>query len=153
MSEHEPLADDVGAGRWVVIGLGALVVAGVLGAVLLRPKPPAAPVEIGNDPLLVEGYELYHQRCVSCHGTKGKGDGPIAATLTGTPPGDLSDERWEHGDRPEQVLEIVTNGVVGSQMAGWKGTFGEGELRAVTAYVYYLAGREVPASLRAGAGD
>jgi mono/diheme cytochrome c family protein len=132
----------------VVIGLGVLVAAGVIAAVTLRPKPAPAPVEIGDDPLLVAGHELYHQRCVSCHGATGKGDGPIAHTLAGTPVGDLTDEKWTRGDRPEQVLDVIRNGVPGSQMAGWKGSYSEEELRAVAAYVFHLAGREVPAVLR-----
>jgi mono/diheme cytochrome c family protein len=142
-----------GVRRWVVIGLGVLVVAGVIAAVTLRPKPAPPPEEIGNDPLLAAGHALYHQRCVSCHGATGKGDGPIAATLPGTPPGDLTDDKWTRGDRPDQVLEVIRNGVPGSQMAGWKGSYSEDELRSVAAYVFHLAGRDVPAALRGPIGE
>jgi hypothetical protein len=36
-------------------------------------------------------------------------------------------------------------------MAAWAGTFDEPDLRAVTAYVFHLAGREVPEALRQAA--
>ena len=52
------------------------------------------------------------------------------------------------GVRPEQVEEVIAVGVPNAAMPGWKGTFGSEGVRAVTAYVYHLAGREVPASLR-----
>lgn len=35
----------------------------------------------GNAASLAEGKTLYNQHCKSCHGTKGKGDGPKAAQL------------------------------------------------------------------------
>ncbi|HJV20865.1 MAG TPA: c-type cytochrome [Sediminibacterium sp.] len=35
----------------------------------------------GNAASLADGKALYNQHCKSCHGTKGKGDGPKAAQL------------------------------------------------------------------------
>ena len=35
----------------------------------------------GNAESLTTGKTLYNQHCKSCHGTKGKGDGPKAAQL------------------------------------------------------------------------
>ena len=35
----------------------------------------------GNAESLVTGKTLYNQHCKSCHGTKGKGDGPKAGSL------------------------------------------------------------------------
>ena len=62
--------------------------------------------------------------------------------------GDLTDKFWKHGDRPDQVLSVVSDGVKDTAMSGWKGVFGREGVRAVSAYVYYLAGREVPEQLR-----
>jgi cytochrome c oxidase cbb3-type subunit III len=86
---------------------------------------------------------------VSCHGTSGRGDGPIAKGLTGPPVGDLTDADWKHGDRPDQVLAVVAQGVRDTAMPSWKATLGDRELHAVSAYVFYLAGRPVPEALRA----
>jgi cytochrome c oxidase cbb3-type subunit 3 len=78
----------------------------------------------------------------------GRGDGPIAKGLAGPPVGDLTDKTWKHGDRPEQVVGVVSAGVRDTAMPGWKGTFGPEDIRAVSAYVYHLAGRQVPEALR-----
>ena len=132
------------------VALGAIVLGAVaVGAFVSLRKPPSPPpAEIAHDPQLVEGRELFLSRCAGCHGEQGRGDGPIAKGLAGPPVGDLSDTYWKHGDRPEQVLRVVSDGVKDSAMSGWKGVFGPAKLRAVSAYVYYLAKREVPAELR-----
>jgi mono/diheme cytochrome c family protein len=135
-------------GRWFVLVFGGAVVLALIAAVLLRPGPGPAPAEIAGDGLLVEGHRLYQQRCISCHGPRGKGDGPIAASLEGVSPGDLSDDQWKHGDRPEQVIDVIARGVPGTSMSPWKGEFSDDQIRAVAAYTYYLAGRPVPEALR-----
>lgn len=57
------------------------------------PVPDAAKNKVnplkGNAESLVTGKTLYNQHCKSCHGTKGKGDGPKAAQLD-TESGDFS---------------------------------------------------------------
>jgi len=126
----------------------ALLAAGVIAFILLRKPLGPPPVEIANDPLLVEGREVYLVRCTSCHGPQGRGDGPIAKGLSGPPPGDLTDETWKHGDRPDQVLQVLSQGIKDTSMPGWRGTLGASELRAVSAYVFYLGGKKVPESLR-----
>jgi cytochrome c oxidase cbb3-type subunit 3 len=131
-----------------VIGMIALLAGAALAFFAFRQPVSPPPAEIANDPLLVQGREAYLARCVSCHGTSGKGDGPIAKGLSGPPPGDLTDATWKHGDQPDQVLAVVTRGVKDTAMPGWRGTFSAEELRAVSAYVYYLNGRPVPKSLR-----
>jgi len=72
--------------------------------------------------------------------------------LLGPPPGNLSDSTWKYGDQPGQVLNVLRNGAPNSAMPAWKTSLTEEQLRAVAAYVYYLAGREVPAKLREPAG-
>jgi cytochrome c oxidase cbb3-type subunit 3 len=145
--------------------LGVLAGLALLGALawgafsLLLPDLGPPPAEIAADPLLTLGRELYFQRCNSCHGETGRGDGPLGKALASAPPpgtdparvippGDLTDDQWKHGDRPDQVLAVITSGVPGTNMAAWKAAFNADELKALAAYTYHLAGRDVPDELR-----
>ncbi|MBH2003611.1 MAG: c-type cytochrome [Sphingobacteriia bacterium] len=55
----------------------------------------------GNAASLAEGKTLYNQHCKSCHGTKGKGDGPKAAQLD-----------TECGDFTTSALQSQTDGAL-----------------------------------------
>jgi cytochrome c oxidase cbb3-type subunit 3 len=144
-----PLGIDPVASRRVFLGMLALLAGAVTAYSLLRKPASTPPAAIAQDPLLVEGREVYLARCASCHGQSGRGDGPIARGLAGPPVGDLTVSHWKHGDSPDQVLAVVAQGVPNSAMAPWKSTLSDRALHAVTAYAYYLAGRPVPAALRA----
>jgi cytochrome c oxidase cbb3-type subunit 3 len=143
-----PLGIDPVASRRIFLGMLGLLAGGALALTLLRTPPPPPPAAIADDPLLVEGRSVYLARCLSCHGESGRGDGPIAKGLAGPPVGDLTDADWKHGDRPNQVFAVVAQGVRDTAMPPWNTALGDRELRGVTAYVYYLAGRPVPEVLR-----
>ena len=128
--------------------LGLLAVAlGAYFALMGADEPP--PAAIAADPLLVRGRAIFLERCVSCHGPAGKGDGPLAKGLTGPAPRNLVEDRWKYGDRPEQVLRVLEEGVKDAQMPAWGGAYGPADLKAVAAYVYHLGGRPIPGALRA----
>jgi mono/diheme cytochrome c family protein len=140
------------ASSWVLVVLVGMILLGAVAYTLLRPDPGPPPMDISGDPLLVEGRTLYLERCASCHGETGIGDGPVAR-INEVPPGNLADDEWKYGDRPEDVLTVIGRGI-GNAMPGWEKTFREPQMAAIAAYVYHLAGREVPASLRAtGSGS
>ena len=143
-----PLGIDPVASRRIFLGMLGLLAGGATALWLLRPTVSPPPAAIAGDPLLVQGREVFLARCVSCHGNSGRGDGPIAKGLNGPPVGDLTDAQWKHGDSPDQVLAVVAKGVPNTAMPPWS-SLGDHALRAVTAYVYSLAGRPVPAALRA----
>jgi mono/diheme cytochrome c family protein len=58
----------------------------------------------------VAGSDLYVQYCAACHGSAGKGDGPLAATLK-RPPADLTQIATRNGGRfDEAALMSVVDG-------------------------------------------
>ena len=152
MDQHESPLPKAGPGpilsRSILLAIAIiLVVAGLAYDRLGRRAEPIPPA-IAADPLLARGREIYLDRCLSCHGPTGKGDGPLAKGLTGPPPRNLADEPWKHGDKPEQVLTVLADGIKDAQMPGWAGTYGPDDLKAVAAYLYQIAGKPVPDALR-----
>jgi cytochrome c oxidase cbb3-type subunit 3 len=139
---HEP-ASPQGAGMALGVFLAGLIllIAAVGAFYGLRPRAGPPPKAIAHDPVLVEGRETYLARCVSCHGTEGHGDGPIAQGLSGPPPRDFSAPVWRYGDQPEQIIASIANGVPNSTMPGWANVLTPEQIRAVAAYVAYLGGR------------
>jgi mono/diheme cytochrome c family protein len=143
-----PMRIDSVVSRRIFLALLGLCAGGAASVSLFRTPATPPPAAVADDPLLVAGHAVYQARCVSCHGETGRGDGPIARQLPPPPVGDLTDAEWKHGDRPEQVLAIIAQGAPETVMPGWKTTLTERELRGVSAYVYYLAGRPIPEALR-----
>jgi mono/diheme cytochrome c family protein len=79
-------------------------------------QEPALPNPVQPDAASIhEGYVLYTQNCVMCHGTLGKGDGPVGLTLNPRP-ADLTvhTKRGVHSDG--QLYEWITNGYPHSAM-------------------------------------
>jgi cytochrome c oxidase cbb3-type subunit 3 len=138
------------AGPAWLVGLAVVAFAflGFLGFILFKPRLSPPPAEIAADPLLVEGRAVYLIRCASCHGETGKGDGPSARLLREGRAGDFTASSWKHGDRPEQVLAVIRQGTPNGQMSAWGRVLSPQEIRAVAAFVYHLAHRPVPESLR-----
>jgi cytochrome c oxidase cbb3-type subunit III len=131
----------------MLVMLGLLIAGFVAFRMLSKPAGPPPPA-VAKDPLLSQGRTIYLARCVACHGTDGRGDGPIAAQLIGPPVGNLTDQEWKHGDRPEQVLAVIGQGVPKTRMDGWGRVLDPPEIKAVAAYVYFLAKQPVPEELR-----
>lgn len=139
---------DAGIPWWIIVGMILISIGGGIMFLVLREPIPPAPPEVAQDPLLNQGRTIFLSRCIPCHGMSGRGDGPIAKNIAGPPPGNLTDNEWKHGDQPDQVLRVIAEGVRNSQMNAWDRVLDPPDLRAVTAYVYYLAGRKVPDALR-----
>ncbi|HKI20903.1 MAG TPA: c-type cytochrome [Isosphaeraceae bacterium] len=136
------------ASRLIFLAMLGLLVGGLVSYQLLSKPLGPPPPEVAKDPLLTAGRLIYFGRCATCHGNDGRGDGPIAADLLGPPVGNLTDNDWKHGDRPEQVMAVIREGVPNTRMTGWSNVLDPPEVRAVAAYVYYLAKRPVPEELR-----
>jgi len=93
--------------------LSVPLLAATLAAAETWTAPPEArarvnPVE-ASDAALLKGRALYQKHCASCHGDKGKGDGP-AEHFTSEPATDLTDAtaqaRWTDGE----IFWKVSNG-------------------------------------------
>ena len=149
MSERlAPGGIDTSVSRLVFLAMLGLVAGGFLAFHMLSKPIGPPPPEIAQDALLTRGREIYLARCVACHGTLGRGDGPLAANLIGPPVGNLTDTEWKHGDRPDQVVAVIDKGVPNTRMEGWGRVLDPPEVKAVAGYVYFLAKREVPDELR-----
>ena len=108
---------------------------------------------IGPDP--AEGHKLYDQHCAVCHGTNGKGDGPLAEDLKVAPADLTTISKRREGHFPDvELREIIdgrhaVRGHGGSEMPVWgrvfsRGTFGEVEVDAkLDALVAYLRSIQV----------
>jgi cytochrome c oxidase cbb3-type subunit III len=134
-------------------GLVALLLIGIAAATFYAPRQSEVPERIRLDPLLMEGRQLYLDRCLSCHGDQGRGDGPIARSIQGPPPGDLTDNVWKHGSRPDQILRVIQEGIDKTSMPAWKGPFTNRQTQAVAAYVFELANLPIPDDFRTESPD
>lgn len=54
-------------------------------------------------------HEIYASRCVTCHGPRGKGDGPAGVALSPRPQ-DLSDPAWQRSVSDEEIETIIRKG-------------------------------------------
>ena len=52
---------------------------------------------------------IFATRCASCHGPAGKGDGPIARSLT-PPPRDYSDATWQAATGDAAIAAVIAKG-------------------------------------------
>jgi putative heme-binding domain-containing protein len=112
-----------------------LVVAVVLGPLALaagREKesagnvPPKGPEQ---DAALAEGQALFRGLCSGCHGGAGRGGkGP-----------DLTDNRWIHGDKDEDIARVIRDGVPKTTMKKLGDSLKEEQIKKIVAYVRSLA--------------
>lgn len=68
-------------------------------------------------PAVLEGEGLYAVQCASCHGARGAGDGPLAATLSVRPPA-LSDLAVQGRFSDRELAALSLHGRSGTPMPG-----------------------------------
>lgn len=87
------------------------------------------PVAVGPEPAddaasRARGKVLYEEKCYSCHGTTGKGDGPSAGNLrdaldANILPRDFTKGTLRGGDAPEDVFRRLRTGIDGTPMPAY----------------------------------
>ena len=85
---------------------------------------------------LMEGEGLYTQRCASCHGVAGAGDGTLARSLTRLPP-EIGTVAWQIEHSDEQLGQVVRNGIAGTSMPPSR-ELSDSQVQSVVAYVRTL---------------
>lgn len=80
------------------------------------------------------GKALYKKHCVTCHGTAGKGDGPIGQALI-PPAADLT-QLGKKSDKA--VLEAIRNGRPGTAMTSWKNDLNHSDINDLLSFLRTL---------------
>lgn len=127
-----------------------VAVAGLLLALAVgcRPAPKDPPVNAVQDAFRegelstreAEGRRVFVQRCATCHGPEGRGDGQNAFNLHPPPP-DFQESLPEMS--PDDRRRVIEGGTVALGRSAlcppWGRTLGESEITALLAYLKVLA--------------
>lgn len=107
---------------------------------------PAYPTSYFHSPVpygvasIARGEPIYRQNCVVCHGTKGYGDGPLAASLP-IKPADLTGEHlFHHGEGT--LFWWVSNGIENTPMPGFGSALSETQRWDVLNFLHAQADAE-----------
>jgi len=87
--------------------------------------------------VIQQGQAIYEQKCQSCHGTTGRGDGPQAATAGGTEP-DWGDPSRLAQRSAADLFNVISNGVPPA-MPAYASQLSEDERWAAAAYIRTLS--------------
>jgi mono/diheme cytochrome c family protein len=89
-----------------------------------------------------KGKALFDQNCVTCHGPKGKGDGPAAAALKPKPQ-NLSDKATMGKLKNQDIAKVIKNGGAAAGksplMPPFGGSLKDSDIQDVVAYIRTLA--------------
>jgi mono/diheme cytochrome c family protein len=76
-------------------------------------RKPAAPEKPAAGPspeeVRAQAMQVFEQRCVTCHGPEGKGDGPGSVALT-PKPRNFHDAEWQDSVTDEHIEQIIMYG-------------------------------------------
>jgi mono/diheme cytochrome c family protein len=87
-----------------------------------------------NDSLVQIGKRIFETTCVACHGTDGKGDGPVSAGLKPAPRNFTSKEGWVNGPKLTSIYQTLQEGIKGSAMVAYQ-QFSPAEKFALAHYI------------------
>jgi mono/diheme cytochrome c family protein len=84
----------------------------------------------GGEVSLAIGEKVFQERCATCHGPQGMGDGPGGAALN-PKPRNFHDASYMSTLTDEKINETIHNGKPGTAMPAWKGILSESEIKSV----------------------
>jgi len=99
------------------------------------PMTNEALLALASDAAVVsEGQAAFATTCVACHLAQGQG-------LVGP---NLTDAVWIHGGKPTDIQTAIVNGFPEKGMPPWGKTLGAAKVRALTAFVLSIKGKNLP---------
>jgi high-affinity iron transporter len=99
----------------------------------------------------LEGEGLYTQRCASCHGIAGSGDGTLARSLTKLPP-EIGTMAWQVERSDAQLAQVVQQGIPGSAMPAAP-ELSPGQVASIVAYIRTLPTKDRANAFASASGD
>ena len=102
----------------------------------------ANPVK-SDEASIAAGQTLYETNCVTCHGTKGAGDGVQASKFTPRP-SDLADAQWKHGPTDGEIFTVIRSGVPKTSMSSFAKKVTERQTWDLVNYVRSLGPQNGP---------
>lgn len=110
-------------GSQMALIVGAYLIFTTTAAELSRPPPLENPFR-NQASSIAAGSVIYEQNCVVCHGEEGRGDGPLADSLSPRP----VDLREHTADHTESVLyQFISRGVQGTAMPAFEESLSDEE--------------------------
>jgi mono/diheme cytochrome c family protein len=92
---------------------------------------------------ITAGAAAYKKYCAFCHGTAGKGDGPLAPK--DTKPADLTDAKWDHGATDGDIFNVIQNGGgTTSKMVAFKGKMPDQDMWHIVNFLRSLGPKDAP---------
>jgi mono/diheme cytochrome c family protein len=101
--------------------------------------PPVNPQSLlqPSAELISRGKALFEQNCIQCHGTRGRGDGASAGTMTPKPRNFAISSGWVNGFDLPGVYRTISKGIQDSSMASFDYLPGKDRM-AIAHYVQSL---------------
>ena len=131
------------------LAVGAVVLLGARLPTTLAAPDAVAAVERPDPAAVVRGEPLFAANCVACHGVRGQGDGPAAAS-NGLVPANLTvSHARAHSDT--DLAFWIGNGIAGTGMPGFGDSLSDAEIADVVVYVRDLQADAMQAAEAPGA--